>query len=340
MVLRASRGMHPTSPSADFAFLFLGLPHTKLEPIFKVARSIARSTKLPIRYHIIADQAADRLQRLLRKQSRAPWFVSSTLAAPASVRQLHRRLCNRGSVGTNSRLYLWKPLAHLLLPTWVPRVILLDSDIFFFDDVAQLWHLFEGMRSHGQWIGLAAEQSPWNSEVEKLGGVSVNGGVQLLRLRAMRQHGFTNLIERYASKDPALPLNGETGLGVVGDQTLYSWMSVNDSAAQQRVALLPCAWNYQVGAWPVTVKEHDRWAQLCNSGCSAIHGNGVYGKIVLDRLLSSPSAAHTRTSCLQAFASQRGLRHYPAGSVSEQLLNRTAHDCCGGRRRWSGAPRE
>lgn len=154
-------------------------------------------------------------------------------------------------------------------------------------------------------------------------------GVQLLRCDAMRHEGYTELLWRYASHDPALPLNGERGIGVVGDQTLYSWMTVNGTGVQGRIARLPCNFNYQVGAWPETVQAGDRWTELCETGCDVLHGNGAYGKVVIDDLSSEPNGER----CSLAFARQQvGTRHYPAGSISEMLLNRSARDCC----KWLG----
>ena len=64
-----------------------------------------------------------------------------------------------------------------------------------------------------------------------LGGVGYNGGVQLLRLDAMRSSAaYAAAIERYAAggfgRPGAPPMKGG-GIGWLGDQTLYSWMSVS-----------------------------------------------------------------------------------------------------------------
>lgn len=151
----------------------------------------------------------------------------------------------------------------------------------------------------------------------------MNGGVQLLRLRAMRQGTFTQLLWRYARSD--LPLDGSTGLGVIGDQTLYSWMSINNTPAQKHIARLPCSWNVQVGAWPSTVGHGERrWGKACASGCKLLHGNGAWGKLLLHPILNDPSGR----SCRRIFERWLGTSHYRKGSMSEKLLNRTGRECC------------
>ena len=39
-------------------------------------------------------------------------------------------------------IYLYKPLLHLVLPTWLSHVIVLDTDLFFFSDIRGLWEEF------------------------------------------------------------------------------------------------------------------------------------------------------------------------------------------------------
>ena len=36
-------------------------------------------------------------------------------------------------------IYLYKPLLHLVLPSWLSHVIVLDTDLFLFSDIAGLW---------------------------------------------------------------------------------------------------------------------------------------------------------------------------------------------------------
>ena len=72
-----------------------------------------------------------------------------------------------------------------------------------------------------------------------LGGVGYNGGVQLLRLDAMRSSAaYAAAIERYAAGGfgrPGAPPMKEGGIGWLGDQTLYSWMSVNSTGPRPPV---------------------------------------------------------------------------------------------------------
>ena len=68
-----------------------------------------------------------------------------------------------------------------------------------------------------------------------LGGLGFNGGVQLLALDVMRASAhYATLMERYAAGKwgDSLPMK-PGGIGWLGDQTLYSWMSVNGTGARR-----------------------------------------------------------------------------------------------------------
>lgn len=56
---------------------------------------------------------------------------------PKRAKQLHRKLAS--SATGPGGIYLYKPLLHLLLPSWVSHLIVLDTDLFLFADIAQLW---------------------------------------------------------------------------------------------------------------------------------------------------------------------------------------------------------
>ena len=100
------------------------------------------------------------------------------------------------------------------------------------------------------------------------GGFGVNGGVQLLHLERMRASAqYAALLEGYAARPMRHPMK-PGGIGWLGDQTLYSWMSVNATGellplqsgttysirkfisragASSLFYHLPCGWNRQTG---------------------------------------------------------------------------------------------
>ena len=318
----------------DIAFLAIRMPHRRLEPMARVAASILHRTRSACRFHVIADQPARALLHGLQSMSSLSfhWHVYYTGAAPRWVARLHKRLIARGCVGPACDAYMHKPLLHGYLPRKISKVIFLDSDVFLFSDIALLWRQF-GSFTNGQMIALAAEENPFASQepVIALGGISANGGVELLDLNKMRRGGYnggyTALLWRYASRDPALPLNGQEGLGLMGEQTLYSWMSINASDGHSMFGRLDCSWNVQIASWPshVSSVDADRAARRCDR-CELLHGAGGEAKGLMAELARDA----TGRACSSAFdhARQRS-RHYPPGSPSERLFLAVRSRCCG-----------
>ena len=112
-------------------------------------------------------------------------------------------------------------------------------------DIRGLWNEFEHFGPR-EYIGVAVEQAPTYQEARALGGLNFNGGVQLLALQKMRASTeYAALMKRYAERRWTHMKPG--GIGWLGDQTLYSWMSVNGSGAQHIFHVLPCGWNRQIG---------------------------------------------------------------------------------------------
>ena len=145
-------------------------------------------------------------------------------------------------------------------------------------------------RSCRDTAGMTSPNASRPRQVRKLGGVGFNGGVQLLDLRRMREskqcadpatneatgslnrsrsylctRRYARLLAREAARE--LPMK-PGGIGWLGDQTLYSWMSVNATGelpplpsgttysirkfisragASSLFYHLPCGWNRQTG---------------------------------------------------------------------------------------------
>ena len=119
-------------------------------------------------------------------------------------------------------IYLYKPLLHLFLPNAIARVVVLDTDIFLFSDLALLHGHFADFDAR-QLIGLAVEQCPSYNEVRALGGASFNGGVQLLALQAALMTGLVpsacsvNRKSTYVLADASCILSrvGDAAVGVL-----------------------------------------------------------------------------------------------------------------------------
>jgi len=205
-------------------------------------------------------------------------------------------------------------------------VIVLDTDLFLFSDIALLWAHFDSF-APSELIGVAAEQCPSYQEVRALGGIGVNGGVQLLHLGAMRRsEEYARLMHAYAARrHSGLPMK-PGGIGWLGDQTLYSWMTVNGTHGGRRVFhVLPCGWNRQIGThmagWRGFWQSH-----ACATPCYLLHGNFIHHKSFMESLKADP----TGRSCKEVVARHRLDQHFSKGSADARMLDVVERECCGG----------
>ena len=282
----------------DVCFLALG-PPTQIDFSVSIIRNIEAHSSLPVRYHLLVDRPRKELRAQMH--ARAAWKgVPKRMVSLHSVKRLGvaTKALYKGLASTATGpgpIYLYKPLLHLVLPASLSKVIVLDTDLFVFGDVAALWAHFATFTPQ-QMIGVAAEQCPSYQEVRALGGLGLNGGVQLLALDAMRasphytslMHGYAAAAGAWRKKGARAPPMKPGGIGWLGDQTLYSWMSVNGTGAREVFNVLPCGWNRQIGThmagWPGFWERH-----ACDSRCNLLHGNYVGHKKFMEALKHDPS---------------------------------------------------
>jgi len=166
------------------------------------------------------------------------------------------------------------------------------------------------------------EQCPSYQEVRALGGRGFNGGVQLLALDKMRaSRHYEQLIWRHARRE--LPMK-PGGIGWLGDQTLYSWMSVNGSGAQHIFHVLPCGWNRQIGTHMAGWKGF--WAaHACDAPCHLLHGNFVEHKRFMESLKRDSSGG----TCRKVVADHRARdRLFRSGTPDARMLDMVQRKCC------------
>jgi hypothetical protein len=310
----------------DVCFLALG-PPKQMDASTTIIRNIeAQSTNSTVRYHLLVDKPVRTLRREMH--TRAAWRgvpkrrveLHSLLDVPASAHAAHRRL-SRTATGPGA-IYLWKPLLHLVLPAAVERVIVLDTDVFVFEDIGGLWAQFDAF-GEGELLGVATEQAPSYQEVRALGGLGFNGGVQLLALREMRASAhYAALVETYSARPLRAPMK-PGGIGWLGDQTLYSWMSVNGTGARAVFHVLPCGWNRQIGThmagWAGFWERH-----RCPGRCSLLHGNFLSHKRLMESLKADPSGR----TCRSTIGKYRGDRDFRKGTADARMLDVIDHTCC------------
>ena len=157
-------------------FLALG-PPKQMDASVSIIRNIeavsgtsasASASAMRVQYHLLVDRKVAQLRAQLR--SRNAWHglpidrvsLRSVVDIPRDAKQLHHRLAETAT-GPGG-IYLYKPLLHLVFPREVERLIVLDTDIFLFDDLSRLHDHFRRFRQP-QMIGLATEQCPSYKEV-------------------------------------------------------------------------------------------------------------------------------------------------------------------------------
>ena len=129
-------------------------------------------------------------------------------------------------------MYLYKPLLHLLLPAWLPKVLVLDTDVLAGRDLSRLWR--RGFESFGPSQLLMAKLHqvgdlwrPYGGQkaCERLRETTINSGVMLLDLGLMRRtrwvaHVLSQLSsDRASAQHCALVRNGTL---CSGDQLVLS----------------------------------------------------------------------------------------------------------------------
>ncbi|KAF3822032.1 hypothetical protein GH733_007406 [Mirounga leonina] len=144
-----------------------------------------------------------------------------------------------------SGLYgLMKLVLPAALPPELARVIVLDTDITFASDIAELWALFAHF-SDEQVIGLVENQSDWylgnlwrNHRPWPALGRGFNTGVILLRLDRLRQAGWGQMWKLTATRELlTLPATS------LADQDIFNAVIKEHPGLVQP---LPCVWNVQL----------------------------------------------------------------------------------------------
>ena len=314
----------------EICFLALGAA-VQMDRSTTIIRNIEAhsSHRSLVRYHLLVDQSTTLLRGRMRFSGswrglpRQRVVLHAIDAAPPLARRLYREL-SRTATGPGP-IYLYKPLLHLVLPLAVKRVIVLDTDLFLTSDIAGLWAEFDRFAPDAL-LGLAVEQCPSYQQVRRLGGVGLNGGVQLLDLAKMRRSArYAELLDGYMERPMRYPMK-EGGIGWLGDQTLYSWMSVNATGGRNIFHLLPCGWNRQIGTHMAGWKGF--WqAHACSTPCYLIHGNYVAHKSFMESLKQDPTGATCRAIVARHRRSDRIFR---PGSADARMLDVVETTCCPG----------
>ncbi|XP_065205204.1 xylosyl- and glucuronyltransferase LARGE2s-like [Planococcus citri] len=205
-----------------------------------LVKSLLFYRKNPLHFHIVTDHVAN--------------VVLNTLFKTWNVPQLEITLYSADQVTSD---VAWIPNKHYsgiygllkltlvkVLPKDLAKVIVLDTDVTFATDIAELWTLFHKFNSQ-QALGLVENQSNWylgkiwrKHRPWPALGRGFNSGVMLLNLIKLRAIGWDELWRSVAEKD--LITHFATSLA---DQDIFNAIIKEHP---DMVMSLPCLWNVQL----------------------------------------------------------------------------------------------
>ncbi|XP_045873627.1 LARGE xylosyl- and glucuronyltransferase 2 isoform X2 [Meles meles] len=236
--------------------------HNSSRDLVTLVKSVLFYRKNPLHFHLVTDAVARNILEMLFYT----WMVPAVRVSFYDAEELKPQVSwipNKHYSGLYGLMKLVLPAA---LPPDLARVIVLDTDVTFASDIAELWALFAHF-SDEQVIGLVENQSDWylgnlwrNHRPWPALGRGFNTGVILLRLDRLRQAGWGQMWKLTATRELVTLL--ATSLA---DQDIFNAVIKEHPGL---VRPLPCIWNVQLS-------DHTL-AERCYSGASdlkVIHWN-------------------------------------------------------------------
>ncbi|NXE56515.1 LARG2 glucuronyltransferase, partial [Casuarius casuarius] len=246
--------------------------HNASRDVVTLVKSILFHRKNPLHFHLITDSVAHQILQTLFQS----WMVPSVHVSFYNAEDLKLPL---PPFFPNSPEVSWIPNKHYsgiyglmkltltkALPSNLSKVIVLDTDITFATDIAELWAIF-GKFSDKQVIGLVENQSDWylgnlwkNHKPWPALGRGFNTGVILLLLDRLRRLGWEQMWRLTAERELMSMLSTS-----LADQDIFNAVIKQDPALVYR---LPCFWNVQLS-------DHTRSEQCYTevSDLKVIHWN-------------------------------------------------------------------
>ncbi|UXI15086.1 heat shock protein [Sarcoptes scabiei] len=207
--------------------------------VVTLIKSILFHRQNPLHFYFVSDKKAQLILRTLFKtwavpQVKVDFYLTDTLQSDVDW------IPNRHYSGIYG-------LMKLILPKYLPpslsKIIVLDTDITFATDVAELWKIFSKMTS--QSIALVENQSDWylgklwkNHNPWPALGRGFNTGVMLLNLQQIRDFNWSAIWKMIAEKELLSMLSTS-----LADQDIFNAII---KQYPQIVYKLPCQWNVQL----------------------------------------------------------------------------------------------
>ncbi|NXL84697.1 LARG2 glucuronyltransferase, partial [Alectura lathami] len=236
--------------------------HNASRDVVTLVKSILFHRKNPLHFHFITDSVAHQILQTLFQS----WMVPSVHVSFYNADDLKPEVSWIPNKHYSGIYGLMKLTLTKALPSNLSKVIVLDTDITFATDIAELWAVF-GKFSDKQVIGLVENQSDWylgnlwkNHKPWPALGRGFNTGVILLLLDRLRRLGWEQMWRLTAERELMSMLSTS-----LADQDIFNAVIKQNPALVYR---LPCFWNVQLS-------DHTRSEQCYTevSDLKVIHWN-------------------------------------------------------------------
>uniref|UniRef100_A0A673BZG4 LARGE xylosyl- and glucuronyltransferase 2 n=1 Tax=Sphaeramia orbicularis TaxID=375764 RepID=A0A673BZG4_9TELE len=236
--------------------------HNASRDVVTLVKSILFHRRNPLHFHFITDTVANRILSSLFQS----WMVPSVQVSFYDADELKSEVSWIPNKHYSGIYGLMKLTLTKALPAHLSKVIVLDTDITFATDVAELWGIFRKFTDK-QVIGLVENQSDWylgnlwkNHKPWPALGRGFNTGVILLYLDRLRKMGWEQMWRLTAERELMSMLSTS-----LADQDIFNaFIKQNPVLVHQ----LPCFWNVQLS-------DHTRSEQCYTevSDLKVIHWN-------------------------------------------------------------------
>uniref|UniRef100_A0A8C4M505 LARGE xylosyl- and glucuronyltransferase 2 n=1 Tax=Equus asinus TaxID=9793 RepID=A0A8C4M505_EQUAS len=214
--------------------------HNSSRDVVTLVKSILFYRKNPLHLHLVTDAVARSILEMLFHT----WMVPAVWVSFYDADELKPQVSWIPNKHYSGLYGLMKLVLPGTLPLDLARVIVLDTDVTFASDIAELWALFAHF-SDEQVIGLVENQSDWylgnlwrNHRPWPALGRGFNTGVILLRLDRLRQVGWEQMWRLTATRELlTLPATS------LADQDIFNAVIKEHPGL---VRPLPCVWNVQL----------------------------------------------------------------------------------------------
>jgi len=215
--------------------------HSASRQVVTLIKSILFHRRNPLHFHFISDAVAKKILTVLFKT----WAITAVDTSFYSTEILQEKVSWIPNKHYSGIFGLMKLVLTEAIPQSLDKVVVLDTDVIFASDIAELWRIFDQLTGKKA-IGLVENQSDWylgklwrNHKPWPALGRGFNTGVILLDLFKLRQANWATLWRLTAEKELMNMLST-----ALADQDIFNAVIKSNP---QLVFKLPCTWNVQLG---------------------------------------------------------------------------------------------